>query len=166
MSNIKSRLLQLTIRKIIIMALAFAGLLPSLYASFYLQVDSGQATMSNVISGTCGIEKIGAGSVILSAINTYTGPTTVSAGELLINGSVLGDVTVNPGTILGGSGDGTTTGIIRGNVLNNSIVRTNDKTGSHLSIQGTYTQAGTASFLAKVSPLVYDYLAVVRVHME
>jgi autotransporter-associated beta strand protein len=42
--------------------------------------------ISGVISGTGGsLEKSGAGRLILSAINTYTGPTTVSLGVLQLN---------------------------------------------------------------------------------
>ncbi|MGV3531897.1 MAG: autotransporter-associated beta strand repeat-containing protein, partial [Chthoniobacteraceae bacterium] len=46
----------------------------------------------------------GVGSVILSGANTYTGPTIVQAGSLIVEGSIAGsDTTVNGG-ILGGSG--------------------------------------------------------------
>jgi autotransporter-associated beta strand protein len=48
----------------------------------------------------------GAGRLVLSGINTYTGPTTVNAGVLLVNGSTAAAsaVTVNSGGILGGIG--------------------------------------------------------------
>ena len=51
-----------------------------------------------------GMTFTGAGTNILTAANTYTGNTTVSAGTLLVNGSTsTGTVTVNGGT-LGGTG--------------------------------------------------------------
>ena len=54
-----------------------------------------------------GLTKNGAGTLTLSAINTYTGTTTVSAGKLFINGNqstATGAVTVASGATLGGSG--------------------------------------------------------------
>ena len=64
-------------------------------------------TISGVISDAglgCGITKIGSRTLVLSATNTYTGPTTVSNGTLLVNGQIdTNTVTVAGGT-LGGSG--------------------------------------------------------------
>jgi fibronectin-binding autotransporter adhesin len=52
-----------------------------------------------------GLTKLGTGSLTLSATNTYTGPTVVSNGTLVVNG-VLGNgaVSVGVGTTLAGSG--------------------------------------------------------------
>ncbi len=47
--------------------------------------------------------KTGGGVFTLSGANTYTGPTTVNEGTLIVNGSVTSDVTVNGG-MLGGTG--------------------------------------------------------------
>ena len=58
---------------------------------------------SQALTGTGGLEKLGAGSLTLSANNTYAGTTTVSEGLLKVNGSV-GSVTVSSGGSLGGSG--------------------------------------------------------------
>jgi len=71
------------------------------------------STISGVISDAglgCGIIKIGAGTLVLSAINTYTGPTTVSNGTLLVNGQI--GANTNPVTVAGGTlgGSGTVLG--------------------------------------------------------
>jgi autotransporter-associated beta strand protein len=58
-------------------------------------------------SGTNGLTKTGAGEVILSASNTYTGGTTLSAGALLVgNNDALGTggFTINAGTFASDSG--------------------------------------------------------------
>ncbi len=65
-----------------------------------LQVLVGTAEQSGIISETGGprpLEKIGAGELILSGANTYTGATTISAGTLSLNGgSAITDIsTVN-----------------------------------------------------------------------
>jgi autotransporter-associated beta strand protein len=73
-----------------------------------LQVTAGSATQAGVISELNGprpLEKIGAGTLVLTANNTYSGPTTVSAGTLMVNGSIANSaVTVNPGATLTGTG--------------------------------------------------------------
>ncbi|MDZ7617585.1 MAG: autotransporter-associated beta strand repeat-containing protein, partial [Patescibacteria group bacterium] len=76
-----------------------------------VDVDAGSLTISGAIephSGSVGsLTKTGTGLLRLTnANNTYTGPTTVSAGTLLVNGALNGGgtVTVNAGATLGGSG--------------------------------------------------------------
>jgi len=64
-------------------------------------------TRSNAISGTGVVTKSGAGELILSGSNSYTGSTAVNAGSLIINGNqsaANGVVTVAAGATLGGSG--------------------------------------------------------------
>lgn len=53
-----------------------------------------------------GLTKTGAGTQILSAANTYTGATLVSAGTLVVNGSTSASsvVSVSSGATLGGNG--------------------------------------------------------------
>jgi autotransporter-associated beta strand protein len=57
------------------------------------------------ISGTGSLVKKGANIVELNGNNSYTGPTTVSAGELRINTNLTSHVTVNSGAVLSGSGN-------------------------------------------------------------
>lgn len=60
------------------------------------------------VDGTIGgsLSKVGAGTLILSGINTYTGITTVSGGKLIVNGSTASsDITlVEAGATIGGLG--------------------------------------------------------------
>ena len=60
---------------------------------------------SNLTSSGGSFTKLGGGNLILSGSSTYSGPTTVSAGRLSVNGS-LGNtaVTVQSGAEVGGSG--------------------------------------------------------------
>jgi autotransporter-associated beta strand protein len=61
-------------------------------------------TIDRPISGTGSLQKQGAGRLVLSGTNTYTGGTDVDAGALVVNGSILGDVALAAGSRLGGSG--------------------------------------------------------------
>lgn len=64
-----------------------------------------------------GLVKVGTGTLILSAENSYLGNTTVSSGTLAISGSLSnGTVTVAPAGTLGG------TGIIGGSVIVNGTI--------------------------------------------
>lgn len=61
--------------------------------------------VSGVIDGVGGsLTKIGSGTLTLSGVNLYTGPTTVDGGKLVVNGSLASAVTINDGAALGGNG--------------------------------------------------------------
>ncbi len=66
---------------------------------------SNDITVSLNISGTGGLVQNGAGSLILSGGDNYSGPTLVSAGSLLVNGALSSSIVTNDvaGT-LGGTG--------------------------------------------------------------
>jgi autotransporter-associated beta strand protein len=71
--------------------------------------SSTMTVQTNGITGTAGLTKVGAGTVQLNTASTYSGPTTVSAGRLLVNnptgsGTGTGPVTVASGGTLGGIG--------------------------------------------------------------
>jgi autotransporter-associated beta strand protein len=74
-----------------------------------LSPSGGSTTFSGMIRGggalgTIGLVLSGSGMQVLSGSNTYTGPTTINQGELLVDGSLFSPVTVNSGGTLGGSG--------------------------------------------------------------
>ncbi|WP_200881970.1 autotransporter-associated beta strand repeat-containing protein, partial [Nitrincola sp. A-D6] len=56
------------------------------------------------ISGSGSLIQQGVGTLTLVGANTYSGDTIISAGKLLVNGSIAGNTFVNSGAILGGSG--------------------------------------------------------------
>jgi fibronectin-binding autotransporter adhesin len=71
--------------------------------------NNGLASFNGVISGAFGLTKSGAATLALGGNNTYTGVTTVSAGTLLVSGSITNgaapiDVPVAGGATLGGTG--------------------------------------------------------------
>ena len=85
------------------------GYFGSLY-SLTLNPGTGVSnTYAGVISdgSQLSVTKTGLGTQVLSGTNTYTGTTTISAGTLLVSGSISGSTTTVNGGTLGGSG-GTT----------------------------------------------------------
>lgn len=67
---------------------------------------SNNMAFGGIISGTGAFEQNGTGGTVLTAVNTYTGATTVNAGTLIVDGSVASSTltTVNANGALGGSG--------------------------------------------------------------
>ena len=104
-------------------------------------VTAGTLTVGGAISGSFPLAKAGIGTLVLGGANAYTGATTVSAGKLLINGSLdaLSAVAVNGGT-LGGTGtiNGSVTVAAAGNIAPGTSVGT-------LSIGGGLTVSAMAN---------------------
>ncbi len=108
--------------------------------------DIGAATsIAGVISGTGAITKTGAGTLTLSAVNTFSGsPITVSAGTLSINsnnalGNAANDLSFAAGTTLQTTGV-TTMAAGRAIALSGGTVTFN--TGAATSIAGVISGAG------------------------
>ncbi|MBV9550623.1 MAG: autotransporter-associated beta strand repeat-containing protein, partial [Alphaproteobacteria bacterium] len=66
--------------------------------------NGNNVTLATAISGFGSLTKSGAGTLTLSATNTYTGATTVSAGTLLVTGSTTSTTQVQSGGTLAGTG--------------------------------------------------------------
>ena len=121
---------------------------------------AGTTTISTGISGSGQLWKLGAGELILSAANTYSGNTNVSAGILTVDGSVSSAaVNVYKGATLKGHGT------IYGNVNNYGTVAPGNSPGI-LTINGNYTENGVLDIEiggiggAGVNPNGHDKLVV------
>jgi autotransporter-associated beta strand protein len=113
-------------------------------------------TLAGVISdgsapGT--LDMLGAGTLVLSAANTYTGPTSVNAGMLQVNGSIAGSslTTVNNGATLLGAG---TIGNLQVNAGGTFAPGAPAVAGTTTAISGNFTVQPGATFVVNVSPTV------------
>lgn len=89
--------------------LEFAGAITLSNLLTITTLGTGTVTFSGVVNGDYPLTKSGAGTLVLSAANTYTGDTFVNAGTLFINnttgsGTSTGTVNVGTSAILGGNG--------------------------------------------------------------
>jgi len=66
--------------------------------------NGNNVTFSTALSGTGALTKEGTGTLTLSGTNTYSGATTISAGELKLNGSATSSAFTVSGGILSGNG--------------------------------------------------------------
>jgi fibronectin-binding autotransporter adhesin len=124
-------------------------------SSTTLTVNSG--SFSGVISGAGGLVKETEGTLILSGQNSYVGTTTVKEGTLIIDGDLefgVGEVQVNAGGTLGGSG-------IAGTIfLNGGEVAPGSAEGSTFNANHLYWTTGTLLFDLGPTPTTSDQLAL------
>ena len=79
---------------------------PSIFAPiFAVDTEGYNSVWSNNISGTGGFSKAGAGVLVLTGLNTYTGDTTITGGVLRVDGSIAtSNLAVTSGATLQGIG--------------------------------------------------------------
>ncbi len=116
---------------------------------------AGNTTQSAVISGTGSLTKDGAGTLTLNGANTYSGPTTVSAGTLRLGASErinnLSAVTVASGATFDVNGQTETVGSLAGagivSLGTGSLTAGGDNTSTTFSgdLNGTGTLAKTGT---------------------
>jgi autotransporter-associated beta strand protein len=123
-------------------------------------ITVGNGTFGGVISGSGALQVTGEGVLILTGTNTYTGPTTVTQGQLILNGSLAGNVTVANAGILGGYGT------IHGSLTASGGIVSPGSSPGILTVGGNYTEAGTLRIEidgtagAGVNPGGHDQIAV------
>lgn len=114
--------------------------------AFEANVDrAGSWTFANNIGGSGGLTKLGIGTLRLAGANTYTGLTDVRGGNLILAGSVAGDVR-NAATFTSEGGR------IGGNYTAASGSTTQVVVGRGLQVSGTASLDGTLNLLAPTDP--------------
>lgn len=137
--------------------------------SAHINTNGFTGTIAGVVAGTTPLNKIGAGTLVLTNnANTITGNVTVSAGTLLVNGNLPGATTANSltvaaGATLGGSGTiGTSSAALR-NLAVNGTLSPGNSPGILTSFGNLAMNAGS-TFLAELAgPTVgtgYDQMVV------
>jgi len=96
------------------------------------------ATVNGAISGSGALAKTGAGTLVLTASNTYSGGTTLTAGTLQLAsanalGATAGSLTVNAGT-LDLNGNSATVGTLSGST--GAVITTSSNASVTLSVGG------------------------------
>jgi outer membrane autotransporter protein len=113
-----------------------------------------QITVGDTIGGDGQVQKLGTGELILTGTNTYLGATTVDAGLLSVNGSIVSETTVGASGTLGGSGT------IAANLINSGILAPGNSIGQ-LNVTGNYTQNSGSTLEIEIDDLGHsDVLAV------
>ncbi|MCK1719897.1 autotransporter domain-containing protein [Bradyrhizobium sp. 141] len=126
-----------------------------------LQVLAGTATQAGIISELNGprpLEKIGAGRLVLTSVNTYTGPTMVSGGTLDVAGSIAASslTMVNAGAALMG------TGVIGHTMIANgaTFLPGSGTSGSSMTVNGNLALQSGAAYLVQISPTAASFANV------
>jgi autotransporter-associated beta strand protein len=104
-------------------------------------------TFAGSISGPGTVLQFGSGTTILTGASTYSGPTAVDGGILMVNGSITSAVAVNAGGTLSGTGAVGAT-----NVNNGGVLAPGNPTGI-LTVQGNLVLASAASYLIQIGPV-------------
>ena len=117
-------------------------------------VNTGTLAISSVLSGTGGINKTSAGTLVLSGTHTFTGPVTISGGVLSIAadanlGAIPGSVTPASLTLNGGATLQTTANITlnanRGISLPSGVATLDIASGTTLTYDGVISGSGGIS---------------------
>lgn len=116
------------------------------------QINNGTTIVDSVVAGTAGLAKSGSGNLTLTAANTYTGPTVVTAGTLRIgNGGATGSLDpaspiTNNASLVFNRTDTLTQGIDFASVISGTGSLTKSSGGTLiLGGDNTYTGATTIS---------------------
>lgn len=108
--------------------------------------NSGALAFANAVTGTGAVNQTGSGRTNMTGASTYGGPTTISAGTLAVNGSIVSAVTVQSGGTLGGNGTvGATTIASGGNIAPGNSIGT-------LHVTGAFSANAGSTYQLEVNP--------------
>ncbi len=117
----------------------------------YITSAGGVSVIGNDIAGSGSLFKDGAGTLNLLGASTYAGPTTISLGTLLVNGSITSSVFVGPAGVLGG------TGKVGPTVVDGTIAPGNNAPG-RLTVTGGYVQDPGSVYEVFLNPAQHSSL--------
>lgn len=111
------------------------------------------ATIAAPLIGDGGLEKIDLGTLILTGNSSYSGPTRVMEGALVVNGTITSSVTVASGAFLRGNGRVGATQLLAGATIapGNSI--------GTLSVSGAISFAAGTVYQVEASPAAADRIS-------
>jgi len=139
-----SNILQVAGVSVALGALNGAGTISNFVAATTATLNVGtgnfSGTIANAGTAVMALNKNSASTLTLGGANTYTGPTAISNGTFLVNGSISSPVIVYSGATLGGIGT------INSNLLVNSgatVAPSNPGSIGTLTVSGAITNAGT-----------------------
>ena len=110
--------------------------------SVVVNIPSGVYTFSNDISGNAGLEKNGAGELILSGNSTFLGDTNVNAGRLRVNGTYVSSLNVRKQATLS-----TNNAKIHNNITNDGTLENSGST----QIDGNYESLENSRVVADLN---------------
>ncbi|MGO4837768.1 S8 family serine peptidase, partial [Rhizobiaceae sp. 2RAB30] len=107
---------------------------------------------SNSISGVGDLTKRGAGALVLTGDNSFTGPTTVLGGILSVEGRIVSEVGISgEGTLAGAGAVGAVTAGNGGVVAPGSLLDAT-KAVAVLTVNGDFTQQAGSIYRAGIAP--------------
>ena len=119
--------------------------------SFLTFNHSDTATVANPISGTGTLTQTGTGTLILTATNTFTGPTIVQSGALMLTENYASNLATTVGiTVQSGAGIGTTGSLdqnfmtwlgtlLQGDMSNSVVLSGSSMDGGGLTFSGVFS---------------------------
>ncbi|MCZ6836730.1 MAG: autotransporter-associated beta strand repeat-containing protein, partial [Planctomycetota bacterium] len=120
-------------------------------SGFLTTNDIGNTLYAGAISGTGGLTLGGSGILELTGNNPFTGLTRIDDGQLVLNGSVGGNVDVNPGARL--SGTGTVGGTL---TLGNGATLAPGNSIGTLVVAGDYVQQTGSTLEVELDGILTD----------
>lgn len=110
-----------------------------------LDTQQHNTTISQSVTGSGGLTKLGSGALIMTGDSTYTGTTTLAEGSLDVTGSLISDVTAKSMTQLSGTGSIGAATLETGSTLTVGSPLQSDDSVASFSVNGELNNDGTVS---------------------